>query len=181
MSKDPFVMLPRDAADRMLAVEDSSGRLAMTHLPSEELYVVTRLELRSGVRLPVDIPASYQTLRWTGTEYAGRWFKRPWEHINLAHLDLVRRPGSAVSFDTFKTWVPGVEDAGNGIGLVITIDSELTEEQRHARAREYAGWVVARDAVHAVDVAVEPEHVGLPQLSGQWPLDRLAGDTVMDR
>ena len=179
MSKDPFVMVPRDAADRMLAAESNSGELTMTHLPSEELYVVTRLALGSGARIQVDIPTEYDTLRWTGTDYAGQWFKQPSEQVNLAHLELIRRPGSAVAFETFKTWVPGVHDPGNRIGLAITIDPEPTEEQRRARVREYAGWIVTRESVHAIDVAVEPTQLGLPQLAAQWPIDKLAEDTVM--
>ena len=145
MSKDPFVMVPRDAADRMLTAGSNSGRLTMTHLPSEELYVVTRLD-------SIPAPASRSTSRPStstcagpATDYAGQWFRQPREHINLAHLELIRRPGSAVTFETFKTWVPGVHDPGNRIGLAITIDPELTEEQRRARVREYAGWIVTRD------------------------------------
>lgn len=179
MAGDPFIMVPRDAADRMLQAEDNSGDLAITHLPSEELYVVTRIELRSGARIPVNIATRYQTLKWTGTEYAGQWFRRPMEHINLAHLDILRRPGAAIPLETFRSWVPGVDDPGNAMGLVITIDPDLTEEQRRARAREFAGWIVTRDGVHPIDVAVEPEQIGLQQLADKWPLDSLSHDTVM--
>lgn len=179
MTRDPFIMLPRDSVRRIVAAEDNGGRIVLTHLPSEELYVVTRIELRSGGVIPVDMAADYKTLHWSGTAHGGQWFKRPHEHVNLMHLNMVRRPGSAISFEAFKGLVPGVDDPGNTHGLVITIDTQLTQEQRDARAREYAGWIVTREGVRAIDIAVEPEHIGLQQLAAQWPLERLAQDTVM--
>lgn len=179
MQKDPFIVIPRDAADRMAAIDGTSGTLVMTYLPSEELYVISRLQLTSGSRVPVTIPSDYQTLGWKGDEYAGQWFRRPSAHVNIAHLDLIRRPGSCVPLGTFKSWVPRVDDPGARAGLAITIDPEIPQEFRDAGVREYAGWIVSRDGVHAIDVEVEPGRLGLSQLSGKWPTDRLSKDVVM--
>ncbi len=179
MTADPFIIVPGSAADRIANADDASGSLSLNYLPSERLYIVNRVHLRSGVVLPVSIPREYETLRWQGTEHEGQWFRQPSEHINLTHFELLRRPGSAVPFDNFKEWVPGVSDPGNLTGLVITYEPAITEEARQAGAREHAGWIITRDGVRAIDIEVEPQKVGLEQLADQWPLDRLRQDVVM--
>lgn len=176
---EPTIMLTRDGANKIAAAEASAGHLSFHYLPSADLYVVKTIEMARDVRVPVDIPKRYQVLNWDGRSLAGQWMRQPAAHLNLAHYWVGRRPGFVMTLDGFRELLPGVEDPGNQVGLVITHDPELSQEALEAGASEFAGWLVSREGVQPIPIAVEPETLGLPQLQGLWPVDELAQHSVM--
>ncbi|MFG1770772.1 ThiF family adenylyltransferase [Nocardia salmonicida] len=75
--------------------------------------------------------------------------------------------------------VPGVKDPGTTLGLLITYDPDLDPQLRAAGATEFAGWLIERDGVRPVQVAVEPAILGIDQLRDHWPVDLLASTSAM--
>jgi hypothetical protein len=152
----------------------------MRYVPSEDMFVVSALTSSTGdITLPVAIPSEYRTLRWDGDLMSGRWYRKPHDEINVVHRYLISRPSGILSFEGFRNMVPGVIDPGRNSGLVITHDPERSAEALQAGVHEFAGWIVERSGVRPIGIEVEPEVVGLLQLAGRWPIEHLAGNSVL--
>lgn len=175
----PFLIISRDAAEKIASAPSSAGTLALRHAPSEDLEVVSMVEVSSGTRMGVQIPREYTALNWGDPAHAGQWVRRSGSEINLIHLDMLRRVDVSMPLNTFRTYVPEVQDPGGNRSFLITHDPGLPPELRSVGAYEFAAWVVDRDGVVPIHVEVEPETIGLQQLSGKWPIQELAQHTVM--
>ena len=180
MAKEPYFVLPRDAAQHIVDSPNNTEQLTLNHLSSEELYIIDGFFTAPGNRMPAAIPAEYRTLNWTGKKYFGHWFKGLGADVNEAHLYLMRRPGICMPLATFKKMVPGARGPSRYESkFVITYCSDLSEEVVKAGARQFAGWIVDRAGARPAQVAEEPEVLGTVQLEAKWPLGALAGDVVM--
>lgn len=178
--KEPYFVLPRDAAQHIVNSTNNTEQLTLNHLSSEGLYVVDGFFTSFDSRMPVTIPREYKTLNWKGEQHIGQWFKGLDSDVNNAHLHLIRRPGTCMKLAAFKTLVPGVKKPGrHGAEFVITYCPDLSEEALKAGAHQFAGWIVDRSGAHPAQVAEEPEVLGTAQLEAKWPVGELAGDVVM--
>jgi hypothetical protein len=178
--QEPFFFLPRDAAQHIAASVNNTEQLTLNHLPSEGLHVVDGFFISSDTRMPAAIPTQYKTLHWKGEQHVGNWFKAIDADVNIAHLQLIRRPGTCMTLSGFRELVRGVRHpARNEAEFVITYCSDLPEEAVKAGARRFAGWIVDRSGARPAQVAEEPEVLGTAQLEAKWPVAELAGDTVM--
>jgi hypothetical protein len=175
----PFLMISRDAAEKIASAPSSAGTLALRHAPSEDLDVVSMVEVTSGTRMPVQIPREYTALNWGDAAHSGQWVRRSGGDINLIHLDMLRRVDVSMPLKTFRTYVPEVQDPGGNRSFLITHDPGLPLDLRNLGVYEFAAWVVDRDGVVPIHVEVEPETIGLEQLNGKWPIRELAQHTVM--
>lgn len=173
MSADhPFVVLPREAAERIKGADINVGELGLHYLPSEEMYVVRRVA-KNGVGTQIDM-RNYQTLNWDGKIFAGQWMKKPAPRINESHLDmLVRGADVHLPYASFKERLPALSDPGMNAGFLITYDPDVPEEWLALGAQPYAAWLVSREGVRPMPLAVEPEAIGLNQLDGKWPVENL--------
>lgn len=151
----------------------------MRYVPSEEMYVVSAVTSPTGTTIPVDIPTEYRALRWGDKTAGAQWVRKPQDEINYVHRYLVSRPSSMVPFDAFREMVPGVADPGNNSALVITHDPDRSPEAIQDGVHEFAGWHVERVGVRPIRIEVEPQVVGLKQLADKWPIDQLAGNSIM--
>jgi molybdopterin-synthase adenylyltransferase len=177
---EPFFILPRDAADHIANSPNQTEALTIKHLLSEDLYVVDGFFVASDARLPTHIPARYETLKWEGERHAGTWFKGLSPEVNIAHWQVMRRPGVSMMIDAFLKMVPGAKRPRRGESeFVITYSGDLPEELLAAGARRYACWILDRNGAQPADVAREPETLGIDQLVQKWPIGDLKIDSVM--
>lgn len=172
-------LIPRDALSRIAGAEASGGELRFRHVTADDFYVVTRVEVASGLRLPVDIPKSYQRLAWGDDNLIGQWLRTPKRGVNHNHWYLLRRPGASLPYDAFRELVPGARDPGANVGFLITHDPDLPEEHVEAGIPEFAAWFVTRDEVRPAHVAIEPSTIGIQQLDGAWPIQSLASHSAL--
>jgi molybdopterin-synthase adenylyltransferase len=177
---DPLILLTRDGASKIAASGLNGGDLPMRAVPAENMFVVDVVETDRGIRSQVVIPRQYVALRWGGPQRAAaQWVRKPDTNLNLEHLLLRRRFGTEISFESFKAKCAEVRDPGAKLGLLITHDPGLGPEALKIGANEFAGWLVRRAGVRPIDVQVEPQVLGTPQLVGRWPIERLALNSVM--
>ncbi|TRY19404.1 ThiF family adenylyltransferase [Tessaracoccus rhinocerotis] len=176
---DPFVILTHDGAAKIANSEMRGGRVAMRHTPSEDAYIVDVVETAKDVRVQVAIPPEYTALKWGDALHAAQWMRQPVEGLNLHHLAMIRRPGISLAFHDFRSLVAGVNDPGNQLGLLITYDPDLSQEAIEVGVSTFAGWLVQRSGVRPIHIEVEPETVGLAQLTGAWPIEQLARHAVL--
>lgn len=171
-AEHPFVILPREAAQRIEDAETHVGELGLHYLPSEDVYVVRRVA-RNNVGIQIPLP-NYSTLNWDGQVFAGQWMKKPAPELNELHLDTLRRGVDVgVPYATFKELVPALSDPGTKTGFLITHDPDVPEEWLALGAQYFAAWLVSRDGVRPMPLAVEPVSFGLGQLDGKWPVGDL--------
>ncbi|WP_112141080.1 ThiF family adenylyltransferase [Glycomyces dulcitolivorans] len=175
----PHVALTRDAAEKISSSPMTSGDLVFRFAPSERLYIAETVETKPDLRMQVTIPREFTALRWGDSDHHGQWIRDPSPDINLHHLILLQRPGVRLPFDAFRKLVRGVEHPGRNHGLLITHEPGLTEDERLIGASEFAGWLVHRSGVLPIRLDIEPEVVGIQQLAGRWPVELLAGHSVM--
>lgn len=169
----PFVVLPADAMHRIAQADASQGIASINYLASDEMYVVAVVGT-NDMRVQVD-RTGYQRLNAPGALIDGQWIKVD-NNVNTAHLDIRRRGlGVSISFAGFKELVPAVKDPGAGQGFLITYDPNVPEQHANLGVKEFAAWLVARDAVTPFEIALEPETLGLAQLDPKWPVDDLLG------
>lgn len=177
---DPYIILTRDAANKIATAKSEAGKLEMRHPSSEEMYVVDKVETEKNVYVQVRIPPECKALQWHGlSRHVAQWLRKPGQEINIQHLLLVSRPGTDFEYEGFRRMVPDVSDPGNQLGLLITHDPDLPPEALKAGAREFAGWLIRREGVRPIHIEVEPEIIGLAQLQGRWPIEQLATNSVM--
>lgn len=176
---DPYIVLTRDGATKIAQAPSVAGNLVMRHAPSERMYVVDRVETAKDVRTQVSIPSAYTALKWGDSHHAAQWMRKPVEDLNLQHVAMLRRPGTGIDFTAFRQIVTGVHDPVNKLGLLITHDPDLPEEVIKAGASEFAGWLIQRSGVRPIHLEVEPDVLGIAQLEGKWPIERLASYSVM--
>lgn len=176
---DPFVVLTKGGAAKITAAQCARGALALSHSPSEDFYVVKSVEVAPGTRVAIDISKQFRALHFGDKLVAGQWMRKPMEGLNVQHLLLIRRPGTCLSYDDFRRLVAGVDDPGAKTGLLITYDPDLDDEALAAGGSQFAGWLFDRDQVRPINVAVEPDEVGVVQLADRWPVNELAGNSVM--
>jgi len=174
MISSPDIFMTQDAAAKIAASSSDHGKLSFIHNVAEDFYRINVVEIGPGVRSPVVIPPPYEVLRWDGIGYEGHWLKRVSDYVNLMHRDLLQRPTQSLSLDEFRSHVPEAVDPGSQTGLLITYDSNISEELREFGVTEYAGWLVQREGVRPIDLVLEPAEIGIQQLAGLWPISELA-------
>lgn len=174
MSSLGYVFVPQDALTKIAASGEGTGGIGLRHVPSESFYVVHMVETAPQVRQQVVIPKQYTALRWGDADFEGRWLRRPSSELNLAHVELLRRPGAGVPYETFRELMGITLDPGAQAMLVITHDPEVTEELRAAGVEEYAGWFLTREGAAPFPIAVEPAVIGMQQLADRWPVEELS-------
>lgn len=174
MSGPGYVFVPHDALVKIATSPDGVGGIGLRHVPSENFYVVHMVETAPQVRQQVVIPKQYTALRWGDAGFEGRWVRRPSSELNILHVDLLRRPGSAVPYATFRELMGVTLDPGAQAMLVITYDPDVTEQLRAVGVEEYAGWFLTREGAAPFPIAVEPAVTGMQQLADRWPLEDLS-------
>lgn len=76
--------------------------------------------------------------------------------------------------------MPGLRRPGlNELSVVVACCPEVAALEVGHPLQEFGGWAVNRDHARPVDLVVEPEQYGLPQLSGHWPVELLADRSVL--
>lgn len=176
MSREPFVVLTGEAADKIVNATAKSGSLAFRHSPSEAMYVSDVVEVAKDDRRQVLVPSEYKALRWGDDRIAGQWVRKPGSGINVEHrLASVRGTGVTIPWVLFKELVPEVVNPGNNHGLVITHDPDLPENLTEFNIPTFAAWLTSKNGVAAIPLAVEPkaDDLGLAQLGGHWPVDKV--------
>ncbi|TQK17947.1 ThiF family protein [Microbacterium sp. SLBN-154] len=178
MRNAPHVMVPRDALSKIASSLERSGDLAFRHVPSDDLFVVSVVETAPSVRQQVDIPRQYSALRSGDALFHGKWVRTPGGLANLTHLQLLQRPGTMLPHEDATSLFGVSINPGAQISLVLTHDSALPEELRKAGVQEFAGWAVTREGAFPYPTSLEPEILGLSQLSGLWPLAETASLSI---
>lgn len=176
---NPYVVVPRDAVTKIASSDLLSGALVLRCVPADDMYVVHTVETSKDIRIQVAVPREYAALRSGDPYHSARWIKVKSNGAHLHHLFLSRRPGTSIGLDNFRELLPGVADPGNNLDLVITYDPNLSPELVEAGASTLAGWAIRRSGVVPLPIEVEPEVVGLEQLTGKWPIEHLAANSVM--
>jgi hypothetical protein len=176
---DPYLVVTRDAAQKIKNAPISSGEIGMRHNAPDNVYIVDKVEILRQTRVGIVVPPEYRVLQAGERGPVGQWMRQPAPEINQLHLNLLLRPGTCIAFEKFRTLVSGVKDPGASAGLLITHDPDLDEEWRRVGGRELAGWLITRSGVWPMHVDLEPESFGLGQLADQWPVQDLANRSAM--
>lgn len=173
----PFVVLPREAAQRIEDADSNVGELNLHYLPSEDMYVVRRVAW-NNVGFKIALP-KYRVLNWEGEVFAGQWMTKPAPGINESHLDMLRRGADVqLPYKLFREWIPSLRDPGAKTGFLMTHDPDIPSEWVALGAQRFAAWLVRRDGVRPMPLAVEPVTFGLSQLEGKWPVADLQRASV---
>lgn len=176
---DPYIVLTRDGAAKIAASSATRGDLTLRYAPSENLFVVNVVATTDGVRTQVDIPRKYSALRWGDKTRPAQWVRQPTDTFNIGHFNMLRRPGAIADFGGFSEMVPRLMDPGTKYGILLTHQPNLAPELREIGVCEFAGWLINRDGVRPIHVEVEPAVIGIQQLAGKWPIERLRTNSVM--
>lgn len=176
---DPYIVLTRDGGDKIATSALSGGALVLRRAPADDMYVVTVVETAKNFRLPVDIDRKYTALQRGDPLHAAKWIRQTDNDMSVRHLLLSNRPNACIDFATFREMQRGVSDPGKNLGIVITHDPNLPTELIDIGASEFSGWLVHREGVRPIGIEVEPETIGLAQLTGRWPIEQLATNSVM--
>lgn len=181
LRSDPCFVLPKSAAELISRADIAQGILALGRFEPDSLFVVKSVQVSRDRRMPAEIAPSFAALReWTRDKGAeGQWLRAADPALHVQHLLLLSRPGSAISFDNFRTLAPSVKDPGAKLGLLISHLPNVADDLRQAGVQEFAGWAVTRDSVQPVHLELEPDAFGISQLSGLWPIEQLAGNSVL--
>ena len=175
----PYFLVPQDALSKIAGASLDGGYIEVRHIAADDFYVIGRVEVSKGLRLPVDIPKRYERLGWGDDELEGQWLRTPEGAVNHHHWYLAHRPGAVLPFEAFKELVPGVHDPGKITGVLITYDPNITREHVEAGVQEFAAWFVTREGVEPAHVAIEPTTLGINQLGDAWPVGALASHSVL--
>lgn len=176
---DPYILMSKDATAKIAESDLYGGALALRYSPGNDLYVVAVVEYATNFRLPVDVPREYTALRSGDIMKTAQWVRVRSDEPHIYHLLLSRRPNAMMEFDEFTKLVRGVVDPGNNLGIVITHAPAISREIVDAGGCEFAGWAVLRNGVRPLRIETEPGTTGIQQLADQWPVDRLAGNSIM--
>lgn len=179
MTVMPFMLFPLDALEKIRSSKEIGGEVQLRHVEADDSYVLAKVETSSGVRLPVDVGDRYKRMKWGDTHVYGQWVRLTSSPINAQHWHALRRPGTSLNYDQFKQLVPGLEDPGNITGILITHHPDVPEDLREHGVAEFAAWLVQRDQVIPISVAMEPDVLGLDQIAETWPLPRLQQNAIM--
>lgn len=177
--RNPYVVMARDAIAKIAGSDLSGGSLVLRYSPADDMYVVETVEISGNTRVQASVPREYTALRAGDSHYAAQWIRVATNDAHLHHLALSRRPDAAMRLSDFRKIVSGVADPGNNLGVVVTHDPKLPPELVEAGVSEFVGWAVRRSGVEPLAIGIEPEVVGLAQLTGQWPIEHLAAKSVM--
>lgn len=175
----PYVILTRDGATKIANSNADGGTLGMRHSPSEDFYIIDKVETAENLHIDVKPATEYEALRYGDPLYRGRWLRKPAPDLNLIHCDMLRRVGVGLALDVFRQHVPSVKNPGNNIDLLITHDPDIPDHWKALGAADYAGWIISRDGVMPTHVEVEPATFGLSQLGDHWPLAELSTKTAV--
>ncbi|HEY9264144.1 MAG TPA: ThiF family adenylyltransferase, partial [Mycobacterium sp.] len=91
---DPYIVLTTDGATKIASSTSAHGGLTMRHVSSDNLFVVSAVEVTDGVRIGVDIPRAFTALRGGDQHRPAQWVRKPTETINIDHFGMLRRPGA---------------------------------------------------------------------------------------
>ena len=83
-----------------------------------------------------------------------------------------------VPYASFKKLIPSLQNPGTKTGFLITHDPDVPAEWLAIGAQRFAAWLVSRDGVRPMPLAVEPKTLGLSQLDGRWPVADLQRASV---
>jgi len=114
-SVNPFIALTRDGAARIAHAAIGAGELTLRYVNAANIYVVSSVEAERAVRIQVDIPPQYATLRWDNTLDEAQWMRKPFPDLHIQHLLLIRRPGNRLrrlSHNVAKCEGPGPKYGG---------------------------------------------------------------------
>lgn len=178
-SGDPFVLIPRDAVAKIAASSSARGTLTLGYVRADEMYVVQSVETAPGIRFPADIPREFVALRVSDTHRAGQWITVSGDDSHLMHFHLSRRPRTQMKYDAFRELVAGVQDPGKNLGVLVTYAPHLSTKLAALGVPQIAGWAITREGVTPLPLEIEPEVVGLAQMSQQWPVEHLATNSIM--
>ncbi|MET8800948.1 ThiF family adenylyltransferase [Nocardia sp. NPDC004568] len=176
---DAFIVLTREGAKLIADSTITAGGINLRYASVSDTYIVHSIEKARNTWIQADILRKFTALRWNDTSHVGQWMNLASSDLHLHHLQLLRRPGTAIPYEAFRAMVPGVRDPSTGLGLLISYASDLDPQLRGAGASEFAGWLIERDGVRLVQIAVEPAILGLDHLRDHWPVDLLASTSIM--
>ncbi|WP_369010592.1 MULTISPECIES: ThiF family adenylyltransferase [Curtobacterium] len=162
----------------MNEASSSSGEIRFRVLESETRFVVDGVATSRATLIGVRPSRAYESLHWGDATRWGQWFRSSDSQLAASFLWLLRRPGGMLPLDELRRMIPGVQDPGEIVGLVIVTHEGLPEELLAAGAPAYSGWMITRAGAVPFPVHAEPAAFGAVQLRGGWPLQALQGDTV---
>lgn len=174
----PFIVMPGDAARLISETSSSSGDIRFRVLESESRFVVDGITTSPETLIGVRPSRAFESLHWGDSTRWGQWFSSSEPRLAAEFLWLLRRPEGALPFEELRRLIPGVQDPGEIVGLVIVAHQAIPEDLLAAGAPDYSGWMVTRAGAVPFQVHAEPEVFGASQLGSEWPLQALRGDTV---
>lgn len=181
MSNRSFsILVPQTALKLMTTSPLGRGLLGLRFSSADDIYVVRKVEIGPGGLAPAILAKDFEVLGRGDSVHAGQWVRV--EHDSFLHVQhryMRARPGLSLKVEAFRDHVRGIFDPGAHAGLVITVTSRLTEDERAYGVEEVVGWTVTREGVYPVDLVVEPETVGLGQLEGHWPVEGMQNLRVL--
>lgn len=171
-----LVVMTNEVKQHIAASGAVGGELSMEYSAGDDLYVIRKVEIARGSTRTLTPNGAYVALRaTTGPGLRGQWLRDVPEGTNVQHYALRHRPGTAISYADFHNLVPlaGKPPSGKAL-LLITYEADLSEDLLRAGVHQFAAWNLTSDQAVPMNMAVEPEVIGLDQLKPQWPIDELA-------
>lgn len=175
----PSMLFPRDALNKIKTSSAGGGEIELRHVAADDFYVLSKIETAKGLRLPVEVGDRYKRMQWGDGNVYGHWRRVMGIPLHEQHWHTLRRPGTVVDYDQFRSLLSGVQDPGNISGILVTYQPDVHEAFKKYGASEFAAWLIQREGVLPIAVATEPEVLGLDQMAETWPLSRLQRNSVM--
>ncbi|MET9001742.1 ThiF family adenylyltransferase [Amycolatopsis sp. NPDC004169] len=175
------LLLPRNGLRRLMALNaGTSGAIKFKHSSADDLMLLSYVKVGEvGYQVPL-APKTHR-LNQGDTGVNGLWFQVPVE-LHCWWYELVRRGDQfCVPRDEFVKRLPGPLTDPGALGYIVLTYARGAAFPPYdvTPIPEFAAWLVTRDGVSGVSVAVEPAEFGTGQLAARWPIDDLAKATVM--
>ncbi len=124
---------------------------------------------------PVDLP-KYHWLSTAQETPKGRWYRVPAE-LHAAWLHSVVRAGAGIPKQEFQKKV--ATSFYGGTHTAVTYAPDVEEVYPGVGLPDLLAWQLGPDGATPMDVEITPTVLGIEQLRPGWPVDVLAGATVM--
>jgi hypothetical protein len=176
---EALVALTREAIDKMKNSPAGGGDLMFAYSRADDIYVASAVESVNGNVLPITDRRAYGALARADEHVRGQWLRRVSLNAHLAHFDMSRRPGSALSLAAFQHLIADVRSPRGVTYPLVTQVHDVPTELRQIGIPTVAGWSVDDHGASPLALAIEPDTSGIHRLARQWPVADLQGCRVL--
>lgn len=177
MTDDWMVIVPPEARGSIEA-GGRWGELTCAFSEPDKLAIVIALSTENEAIRPCGDRLRNHFLNRGDARAAGRWFRVD-DTVNIAWVQAITR-GASLPTSAFKAQIgAGFVVQGSSRYIALTYTPELNDQLREARVPPIASWLVSGNITRPIALDLEPDQLGVAQLSPQWPSEVLQRKKVI--